>query len=91
MFSQEWNWVALCGGLSTAVPGTPGPAPVMVKLRGDDHGPASRSRLTAWTRQKYVPGGRPLMMSVVVVAPDSSARFRSSTDAKPDVRLISQL
>ena len=31
------------------------------------------------------------MMSVVVVAPDSSARFRSSTDAKPDVRLISQL
>ena len=89
--SHEWNRVAFCGGSRVAEPGTPVPAPVTMKLRGDDQAPGSRAGLTAWTRQKYVPFGRPLTMSLVVAAPTSSLGFLSITDAKSDDRLTSQL
>ena len=63
MFSNEWNFVAFRGGFRVDVPGTPAPAPVTVKLLGDDHAPGSTSVLTAWTCQKYVPFARPLTIS----------------------------
>jgi len=47
------------------VPGAPGPAPLMVKLRAGDHAPCWNALLTAWARQKYVPFARPLTTSCV--------------------------
>src|SRR5262249_4501190 len=44
------------GWSSAGAAGTPAPAPVTWTLRIEDHGPCTRSLLTAWTRQKYVPG-----------------------------------
>jgi len=55
---ESWNGAA----------GTPAPAPVTWTLRIEDHGPCTRSLLTAWTRQKYVPAASPLTVSCVAGA-----------------------
>ncbi len=52
MVSRVRNWVASWGGFSVGAAGTSALAPVTTTLRGADHGPCSRSRLTACTRQK---------------------------------------
>src|SRR4051812_25353105 len=72
--SHGWKVLPPRGWLSVGVAGTPAPAPVTVKLRTADHGPCTTSLLTACTRQKYVPGARPLTVALVTGAVTESCR-----------------
>src|SRR5690349_10421966 len=77
--SRTWNDVPLVGALKAGVPGA-GPRPVTVKLRTTDHGEsidpvAPPTSCVAFTRQKYVPFGRPLTLSWVAAGKSSESWF----------------
>ena len=62
------------GGFRVGVARSPALAPVILTLRAVDHGPWTKSLLTAWTRQKYVPAASPLTTSLVAGAMTESCR-----------------
>jgi hypothetical protein len=63
--SNGWNVEYPLVGDMVGEAGCPGPAPVTLKLRAADHALCTNELLTACTRQKYVPFGRPLTVSCV--------------------------
>src|SRR5262245_3857682 len=67
MTSRGWKVEYACVGPRIGVGSVAGPAPVTTTLRAAENNPDSNAPFTACTRQKYVPGGRPL--TVPCVAP----------------------
>src|SRR5690349_5745324 len=68
-FSSAWNRDKFAGAVKLGVPGA-GPSPVIVSVRTADHGEsiepvAPPTICVAFTRQKYVPLGRPLRRAKV--------------------------